>query len=172
MSRHSTPASASARRIAMAPMSMPVTPGKRPKGCNPTPTMATSISVLSSAPSPRRSGHGPERERHDLGPVLVGAEGHDDELHLHAGAERLRIRLGEARLDLHLAGQLDVPHPVGSERVTARAGVRRRRRRELLRRPGPQPAPSREDMLLHLRRGAPGTRLLAEDGTVRAIGAK
>ena len=36
------PASARARRMATAPMSIPDTPGNRPNGCRPTPTMATS----------------------------------------------------------------------------------------------------------------------------------
>src|SRR3954469_10332484 len=41
MSRHSIPASASARRIATAPISMAVVSPNRPNGCNPTPMIAT-----------------------------------------------------------------------------------------------------------------------------------
>src|SRR5215468_2049815 len=171
MSRHSTSASARARRMATAPMSMPVTPGKRPNGCNPTPMMATSMSVLSPVRPPQPSAGGPERERHDLVPVVVRAEGHHDELHLHPDAEDVRVRLREACLDLHLTGQLDVSHPVRSERVTVRAGVRRRRRRELLRGPRPQPTAPRQEMLLHLRRGTPWARLLDGEGDDPARGA-
>src|SRR4051794_6892164 len=99
MSRHCTPASARARRIATAPMSMPDMPSKRPNGCNPTPMIATS-SISAS--------HRREREGHDLGAVVVGAERHDDQLHLAPGHELLRVGGGEPGLHLELARQLDV----------------------------------------------------------------
>src|SRR5262245_7618013 len=93
MSRHAKPASASARRMATAPMSIPVRSAKRPKGCSPTPTIATSIASPRSRsrrrPCARRSptpvvlqiggapGEVPDRdraqqtdERHDRAEVL------------------------------------------------------------------------------------------------------
>src|SRR5258707_13903906 len=115
MSRHSAPASASALRIAIAPISIPVTPTKRPNGCRPTPTMATSMPVSFLR-------DGPEREGHDLVAVVVGAERHDDQFHLHAVGERVVIALGEAALDLHL-GQLDVADREGDEGPARRAGI-------------------------------------------------
>src|SRR5262245_62779949 len=89
MSRHATPASARARRMAIAPISIPVRSPKRPNGWSPTPTIATST----FSPPCRRSSagarslDGPECERHDLVAVAVGAERHQDELHLHADAQ-------------------------------------------------------------------------------------
>src|SRR5436190_13786306 len=104
MSRHSTLASASARRIAIAPMSIAVRSGKRPNGWSPTPMIATSFDM--SVPLP----DGRERERHDLVAVVVGVERHEHELHVHADLERRGVGLREPGLDLHLAGKLDVPH--------------------------------------------------------------
>src|SRR5262245_34732627 len=117
MSRHSTLASASARRMAIAPMSIPVRSPKRPKGCSPTPTMATSISFPPRRRSwtRARSADRPKCERHDLVAVLVGAERDEHELHLHADSEALRLR--EARLDPHLAAELHVADAVGHEGV-------------------------------------------------------
>src|SRR5262245_25677490 len=103
MSLHCTPASASALRIATAPISIPVVSPKRPNGWSPTPTIATSIVMTTSS-----SGDGSERERHDLVAVVVGAERDDRQLHLDAVAQRRRVRFGEARLHLHLAWQLHV----------------------------------------------------------------
>src|SRR5262245_3389565 len=97
MSLHCTPASASALRMATAPISIPVVSPKRPNGWSPTPTMATSIYPLlvlrTGALGPRcvasrdtRLAATPlllicsdlldrsERERHDLVAVVVGAE--------------------------------------------------------------------------------------------------
>ena len=65
----------------------------------------------------------PERERHDLVAVVVGAERHQHQLHLHARCEHVGIGLGEPRLDLHLAGQLDVPDAERNE-SPARSGPR------------------------------------------------
>src|SRR5262245_9228525 len=115
MSRHSTPASARARRMAIAPMSIPVRSPKRPNGCNPTPPIATSTS---SPPSGRsyaevRSGHGPERERHDLVAIVVGAVRYQHQLHVDADPQPLRRR--EARLDPHLIGEFHVADPVRHE---------------------------------------------------------
>src|SRR4249920_319579 len=99
MSRHSTPASARARRMAIAPMSIPVRSLKRPNGCNPTPTIATSICCPPRRPSARAADR-PECERHDLVAIAVGAKRHQYELHVHADLQALD--LSEARLDAHL----------------------------------------------------------------------
>src|SRR5262245_4212041 len=136
MSFHSTPASSSARRIATAPISMPDTPANRPNGCSPTPMIATSIpmgrSLLGGVPAsltlaPISTSHRPERERHDLVAILIGAERHHDELHLHPLREHLGIRLGEARLHLHLARELHVPDRERRVVLPRRPCVRRRR---------------------------------------------
>src|SRR5689334_4004294 len=118
MSSHFTPASANAARIATAPISMPVVSPKRPNGCNPTPTTATSMLMSISC-----SGDGPERERHDLVAVVVGAERHEHQFHLHAVDERGGVALGETRLHLHLARELDVPHAERHEVLAARPRV-------------------------------------------------
>src|SRR5262245_54508114 len=134
MSRQASPASASAWRIAIAPISMPVTPAKRPNGCNPTPTIATSTAMLLYSPRCRRgSGHGPEREGDDLVALLVAAERHQHELHVHADPQPLRLR--ETRLDLQLVRKLHVADAVRNEGVARRSGIRRRRRRKVLGRP-------------------------------------
>src|SRR3954454_20671156 len=133
MSRHCTPASARARRIATAPMSMPDIPSKRPNGCSPTPMIATS-SISASRLS---ACDGAKREGHDLGAVVLGAERHDDQLHLGPGHELLRVVGGEPGLDLELARQLDVADAVGDEGLAGGPRVRRRRRRKALDSPGP-----------------------------------
>src|SRR4029079_12837038 len=104
MSRHCTPASASARRMAIAPMSIPVRSLKRPNGCNPTPTIATSMCCLLAAYAGARSADRPECERHDLVAIVVGTERHQHELHVHADPQPLG--LSEARLDSHLVAEL------------------------------------------------------------------
>src|ERR1041384_4435905 len=102
MSFHSTPASARARRIAIAPISMPVTPGNRPNGCSPTPMTATSL-VTSSLLD------GPERERDHVVAIFVGAQRHEHELHLHAVAQHGGIGGREPALHLDVA-EVDVAH--------------------------------------------------------------
>src|SRR4051794_35083958 len=109
MSRHCTPASARARRIATAPMSMPDMPSKRPNGCSPTPMMATS-SIATPLSAGRR-----EREGHDLGAVVVGAERYDDQLHLAPRHELLRVGGREPGFHLELARQLDIADAEGHE---------------------------------------------------------
>src|SRR5215472_12906127 len=103
MSRHSTPASARARRIAIAPISIAVTPANRPNGCKPTPMMATSatsipVSSLVCALGDGCSADRAKREGHDFVPVLVGAVRHDHELHLHAVLQPIGTGLRETRL--------------------------------------------------------------------------
>src|SRR5262249_31663431 len=124
MLRHSTPASARARRMAIAPMSMPVRSAKRPNGCNPTPTIATSTSL---PPCERsygevRSADRPECKRHDLVAIVVRATRHKHELHVDADPQTLRRR--EARLDPHLVGELHVADPVRHEGSSRRPDVR------------------------------------------------
>src|SRR4051812_37945486 len=118
MSRHSTPASASARRIATAPMSIAVMSLKRPNGCSPTPMMATSSLLM------RSSLHRCECERHDFVAGVVGVERYEHELHRHPDLEHRGIRLGEPGLDLHFAGQLDVADRERDEVLARRARVR------------------------------------------------
>ena len=64
--------------------------------------------------------------------------------------ELLGISLGEAGLHLHLARELDVADAERNERFAARSCVRRRWRREVLRRPRPEPAAPREELLRHV----------------------
>src|SRR5690606_6689465 len=84
------PASWRAARTASAAMSMADLSPKRPKGCSPTPMIATSFTSATSLAVHRR-----EREGQHLGAVVVGAERHDLELDLHADAEPFGVVLGE-----------------------------------------------------------------------------
>src|SRR5690349_8227536 len=95
---HSAPASASAARMASAPMSMADFGPNRPNGCRPTPMIATS-SMSALLPGP--SAGGGEGVGHDLGSVLVDPEGHDHQLHLHADPQGRRVVHRQAALDLH-----------------------------------------------------------------------
>src|SRR5260370_25976560 len=92
------PASASAWRAANAPWARPDTPGWRPNGWMPIPTMAT-VTVDSDLLG--RPGDRPEREGHDLRPVGVAAERDDGQLHLRADLQAERVGLGEAGLRPH-----------------------------------------------------------------------
>src|SRR4029453_2510972 len=141
MSRHATPASARARRMAIAPISIPVTSPKRPNGCRPTPTIATSTPRPPYARSSVGPGSadGPEGEGDDLVPRVVGGERPEHELHVHADPQPVRFR--EARLDPHLVAELHVPHSVRREGFVRGARKGGRGRRELLGRPGPEAAP-------------------------------
>src|SRR5262249_1588187 len=169
MSRHSTPASARARRIAIAPMSIPVRSPKRPKGCSPTPTIATSTVCPPRGGSRRRPLiDRAEGERHDFVAILVGAERHEHELHGHADPQA--VGRGEARLDLHLAGELHVADAVRHERGPCGSGVWRRGGWELLGRPRPEPAAPRQPVHRHLRRRATGARVLRREGDDPARG--
>src|SRR4051794_40678415 len=95
MSFHSTPASVSADWMASAPISIAVF-SNLPKGCRPTPMMATSLvmsGLLCLLAVTRfirlrrvhdRLGDRPERERHDFVAVRIGGERHHDEFDLLA----------------------------------------------------------------------------------------
>src|SRR5262245_43993418 len=126
MSRHPTPASARARRMAIAPMSIPVRSAKRPNGCSPTPTVATSTASppLQRSNEGARAAGGPECERHDLVAIVVGTERHQHELHFHARPQA--CRLGETRLDPDSVGELHVADPVRYEGIPGWPGVRGR----------------------------------------------
>src|SRR3954470_22433841 len=96
---HSTPAAPRAARMASAPISSADLGPKRPNGCSPTPMMATSsMSVLLG----RAEGVG-----HDLGAVVVGPEGNDDQLEVHADVQRGGIGDGEAPFHPHVVAQLN-----------------------------------------------------------------
>ena len=99
-------------RIATAPISIASRlPGTGRTGAIPTPTIATSITRL--LPLSDR----PERERHDLVAVVVGAERHQDQLHLHADVHRFEITVDQSSLDPHLLRQLHVAEQVRHERL-------------------------------------------------------
>src|SRR2546423_776753 len=119
MSRHCTPASASARRIATAPISIAVVSPNRPNGCSPTPMMATSSTAVPLS-ADRLEGEG----QHVVS-VLVRAERNDDKFHLHSDAQAPGVRLGEPALDFDFVRELDVTDAVGNELMTVGAGVRR-----------------------------------------------
>ena len=139
MSRHSTPASASARRIATAPMSMRghareaaerVQPHPDDRdvvhhACRPAQATGRNANVTTSLPSSS---------------VRNGTSTSSISMPVR---EHVGVGLGEARLDLHLAGELDVADAERHEVLAGRPRVRRRRRREVLRGPRPQPAPAR-----------------------------
>src|SRR5216683_3030376 len=137
MSRHETPASASAARTARAPSSSAGTPGWRPKGVIPTPMIATSSMVSSSV----RRAHWAERERDDFGAVLVHRERHSGHRHLHADPQIRSVDISETRLDAQLARDLDVTDGERYEILRPLAPeVGRVLRQEVLRGPRPQRA--------------------------------
>src|SRR5262249_41068356 len=169
MSRHSMPASARARRMAIAPMSIPVRSPKRPNGCSPTPTIVTSTVSPPRGGSRRRTLiDRAEGERHEFVAIVVGAERHEHELHGHADPQA--VRRGETRLDLHLVGELHVADAVRHESATCGSGVWRRGGWELLGRPRPEPAAPRQQVLRHLRRRAARARVLSREGDDPARG--
>src|SRR5207245_2856699 len=75
MSFQVTPASCRAARTASAPMSNADFPGNRPKGCRPTPMIATSSMVVLVSSVVGLDGR--EREVHELVSFFVRAEGHE-----------------------------------------------------------------------------------------------
>src|SRR5690606_9294851 len=83
---HSTPASAHAARTASAAMWMADLGPNRPNGWMPTPMIATSYMSPPRSVRPAVSDR-LERVGHDERAVLLLAEGHDDELDLHAEAD-------------------------------------------------------------------------------------
>ena len=85
--------------------------------------------------------------------------------------ERVGIGLGEPRLHLHLARQLDVTDGERDEVLAGRPRVRRRRRREVLRRPRPE-LPRRDSSCSAIvGRRAPRARILRGKGHDAARGA-
>src|SRR5688572_9076568 len=98
------PASAQAARTASAPMSSADLSPKRPKGCRPTPMMATS-SICSSSDRLEGEGH--------HGAVVVLPERDDHEPDHHAEVQFLGVGLGQAGLDPDLVTELDEADAVG-----------------------------------------------------------
>src|SRR6516165_11253228 len=129
MSFQSTPASASARRIASAPISIADLPSNRPNGCRPTPITATSF--ISAAPPHRFALHRRRRGSRDGSRFLefgdavpIHAELHQDDfgvlggLWRAGGHQRLVIELDRSAHDaerLSAAGEFDFgDHVVGN----------------------------------------------------------
>src|SRR4051794_23759509 len=136
---HSAPASPSAARMASAPMSMADFGPNRPKGCSPTPMIATSsMSAFSFGLIAGRR----ERVGHDLGAVLVDPERDDHQLHVHPDPQCARVALGEAGFDLHLVAQLHHPDAVRAEGLHGLAAGVGLLREEVLGGEGPQGAPA------------------------------
>ena len=170
MSRHSTPASASARRIAIAPISIAGHARRSGRtGAAPLPRSRRPLRVLVSLrslsrPAGTRTSR-PRCRRRRCGTAPARAPSPC------RCASRVGIGLGEARLDLHLARQLDVADAERHERVARRPRVRRRRRREVLRRPRPQPAAPRSSCSRHVGRRAARARVLRGERDDPARGA-
>src|ERR1700744_492345 len=116
MSFQSTPASVNADWMASAPICIAVF-SNLPKGCRPTPMMATSL-LMSALLSDRL-----ERERDDLVAVSVGGERHHGELDLLAELELGRVVLGQPALDSDNVTELDQADTERHEVVTGRPGV-------------------------------------------------
>src|SRR5690606_9805896 len=114
------PASERASLTASAPISSADLPAKRPNGCRPTPTIATSMV------SPLRVGldDGLEGEDGPLAALLVLSERHDRQFHHLADGESLRRRLRQTGLDPERTRQLHVADGEGLE--LPRSRVRRR----------------------------------------------
>ena len=105
--------------------------------------------------------NGREGEGHARFPVRAVDELLENELHLHADREGLGVGGGEARLDAHAFGQLDIADAVGLE--VRRVAEEGRRRSEALDRPGPQLPAARElDLLGRVTGARRAARLLRE----------
>src|ERR1700733_4810918 len=134
------PASVSASNTASSPISRADLPGYRPKGCTPSPTIATSLDpIVVSLCGPDRG----EGVDHGLVAVGVDPERNDLQFHLLADPQLVRIRLGQPGLDPQRTGQFDVSD---GERLEALrvigAGVGRLGRAKPLRGEGPEGAPA------------------------------
>src|ERR1700684_1279072 len=116
MSFQATPASFNANWMASAPICIAVF-SNLPKGCRPTPMMATSL-VMSDS-SDRL-----EREGDDLVAVSVGGERDHGELDLLSELQLGRIVFGQPALDADHVTELNQTHPERHEVVTGRTGVR------------------------------------------------
>src|SRR5262249_45245438 len=111
MSRHATPASASARRMATAPMSIPVRSAKRPNGCSPTPTIATS------------TGSPPYSSRRSPTPVLPQVGGAPGEVPGRDRAQQTDERHDRAEVLSHVFFLLAEATPLVLEEPLALLGV-------------------------------------------------
>src|SRR5690606_34841734 len=110
---HSTPASISAAKTACAPIARADLPGWRPKGCRPTPMIATSLGAIVASLLGDRG----EGVDHGLVSLGVRAEGHDPQLHLLPDAQLFGVGLGQAGLDLQRPRKLAVARREGLERL-------------------------------------------------------
>ena len=140
--------------MASAPMSMADLVPNRPNGCRPTPMIATSS--MSDLPT---VGDRRERERHDLGAVLLRPERHDHQLHRPS---RSAASPGRSPSD---APRPAPRHPTapGRRRTAGRSRSSRRSAygsfgQEALRRERPQRPPPRQPVPLDLCRTTPRTR--------------
>ena len=177
MSFHVHDASASARRTATAPCSMPVD-SWRPKGWMPTPTMATSLLLpaLMSALLPSTGANAKVTTSVPSSSVVNGTMTSSTGMPMASRSGSFSV---EAGLDDHAATvsvvaveiELDVAHPVGHEglrRLLARVG--RRLRQEALDRPAPQPAAAGQQDVLDDGRRRPRARGLPGEGDDAALG--
>src|SRR3954447_21279927 len=125
----------------------------RPKGCRPTPMMATSLLMSNSLNvgswRERSSLDRLERERDELVAVGVRGERNHGEFHLHAELQLLRIVFRQPTLDAHHVAELHEPDPEGDE-VLARRPHIRRPRCETLRRPCDHRAAPWQQHVAHL----------------------
>src|SRR4051795_8764034 len=138
MSFQVIPASARAIWIASAPICT-ADVSNRPKGCSPTPMIATSFIVAPGVSRRwRRSGR-LEGERHDLVALGVGGERDHGQRDVHTEPQLCRIALRETPLDADDVAELHQAHPERPEVRTGGADIGRARR-ESLRGPGDQPA--------------------------------
>src|SRR6478735_9660328 len=125
---HSTPASATAAKMASTPISMADLPSNRPNGCRPTPMIATSFVIFGILSGPARG------ERDDLAAIVVGGVRHHGQLDVHTELEFRRVVFGQAALDADDVFQLYQPDTEGNERL-ARGPPVWRTGREAPRRP-------------------------------------
>ena len=104
----------------------PTIPSKRPNGCIPIPTMATSISGTTRSAGARRARPSTGANA-NASTSLPSASVRNGTITSSTGIPICSfggVALGEARLDHHLAGQLDVAERVAGERLL---GLRARR---------------------------------------------
>ena len=117
---HSAPASASAARIASAPMSMADLAPKRPKGCRPTPMMATSS--MSALPRARPAAKAKVMTSVPSGSVRNGTITSSTSMPMRSF---VGVALGQPALDPHLVAEL---HHARRRRAGTSPASRRRRR--------------------------------------------
>jgi hypothetical protein len=95
--------------------------------------------------------------------VVVDAERHQRQLHVHAEPELRGVTLRQPALDAHLVAELHEADAVGLERLVGFSARERLLRQEFLRRPGPERSVARQQVLLHLRDATARTRRLRRE---------